>query len=165
MARDVLQMTARNAAVSSLRAFRQRCGAKKGPSAERAPERRLEWQKLRCYKREWRNQFCVSQLSDQELLVEVQVAAGHERDSMARLIALLAEVDERRLYLGGGARPSSPTAPGAAPLGARGVGRIEAARAARRFPVVLELLAAGALTLTAVRLLAPHLTTDNHARC
>ena len=41
-------------------------------------------------------------------------------------------------------------------------GRIEAARAARRFPVILNLLAAGAVTLTAVSLLAPHLTTDNH---
>ena len=42
-------------------------------------------------------------------------------------------------------------------------GRIEAARAARRFPVVIDLLVEGALTLTAVALLAPHLTPDNHA--
>jgi hypothetical protein len=40
--------------------------------------------------------------------------------------------------------------------------RIEAARAARRYPVVLELLRTGALHLTAVRVLAPHLTEDNH---
>jgi hypothetical protein len=45
----------------------------------------------------------------------------------------------------------------------RGVhGRIEAARAARRFPKILDLLADGELTLTAVGLLAPHLTPDNH---
>ena len=37
--------------------------------------------------------------------------------------------------------------------------RIEAARAARRFPRILELLAEGAITLTAVGLLAPHLTS------
>ncbi|PYQ54279.1 MAG: hypothetical protein DMF78_06635 [Acidobacteria bacterium] len=36
------------------------------------------------------------------------------------------------------------------------------ARAARRFPVILEMLAAGTVTLTAVRLLAPHLTSANH---
>lgn len=42
-------------------------------------------------------------------------------------------------------------------------GRIEAARAARRFPVVLELLIDGTLTLTAVSLLRPHLTEENHA--
>jgi len=44
----------------------------------------------------------VAQLSDQELLAEVKVAAGRERDATARLIALLAQVDERRLYLGEG---------------------------------------------------------------
>jgi hypothetical protein len=40
--------------------------------------------------------------------------------------------------------------------------RIEAARLAQRFPVVLDLLAAGALNSTSVRLLAPHLTHENH---
>jgi len=40
--------------------------------------------------------------------------------------------------------------------------RIEVARAARRFPVILEMLAAGAVNLTAARLLAPHLTPANH---
>jgi hypothetical protein len=41
--------------------------------------------------------------------------------------------------------------------------RIEAARAARRFPVILTLLADGSVHLSAVRLLAPHLTQENHA--
>jgi 5-methylcytosine-specific restriction endonuclease McrA len=41
-------------------------------------------------------------------------------------------------------------------------GRIEAARVARRFPVVLDRLAAGELTLTSTGLLAPRLTPDNH---
>jgi hypothetical protein len=40
--------------------------------------------------------------------------------------------------------------------------RIEVARAARRFPVILEMLAAGAVNLTAARLFAPHLTPVNH---
>ena len=40
--------------------------------------------------------------------------------------------------------------------------RIEVARAARRFPVILEMLAAGTVTLTAVRLLAPRLTSASH---
>src|SRR3989442_11124095 len=42
--------------------------------------------------------------------------------------------------------------------------RIEAARACRRFPLILELLASGSLTLTSVRLLARHLTADYVAR-
>jgi len=41
--------------------------------------------------------------------------------------------------------------------------RIEVARTARRFPVVLDLLASGEVNLTAVRLLGPHLTAENHA--
>ena len=41
--------------------------------------------------------------------------------------------------------------------------RIESARAARRYPEVLEALERGDLTLTAVRMLAPHLTSANYA--
>ena len=41
-------------------------------------------------------------------------------------------------------------------------GRIEAARAARKFPVVLEMLSDGSVTLTTVTLLAPLLTCANH---
>ena len=40
--------------------------------------------------------------------------------------------------------------------------RIETARAARRYPEVLDALERGDLTLTAVRMLAPHLTFANH---
>jgi hypothetical protein len=40
--------------------------------------------------------------------------------------------------------------------------RIEAVRTCRRFPQILELLASGSLTLTSVRLLGKHLTTENH---
>ena len=40
--------------------------------------------------------------------------------------------------------------------------RIEAARAARRFPLILNMLAQGSVNLTTVRLLAPHLTPDNY---
>jgi HNH endonuclease len=40
--------------------------------------------------------------------------------------------------------------------------RIEAARAARCFPIVLTMLADGRVHLSAVRLLAPHLTDANH---
>jgi hypothetical protein len=40
--------------------------------------------------------------------------------------------------------------------------RIEAARACRRFPVILDLLTSGELSLTSVRLLGRHLTPENH---
>src|SRR5712691_9821530 len=40
--------------------------------------------------------------------------------------------------------------------------RIQAARACRDFPVILEALASGAMSLTSVRILRPHLTPENH---
>src|SRR5439155_14473377 len=41
-------------------------------------------------------------------------------------------------------------------------GRIEAARAARKFPVILEMLSDGSLNLTTVGLVGRHLTRDNY---
>lgn len=40
--------------------------------------------------------------------------------------------------------------------------RIEAARAARWFPIILDLVADGSVTLTTVAMLRPHLNEDNH---
>jgi hypothetical protein len=40
--------------------------------------------------------------------------------------------------------------------------RIHAARACRSFPVILDHLASGAMSLTSVRMLRPHLTLENH---
>ena len=106
----------------------------------------------------------VSQLSDSELLAEVKSAAQGERHATARLIALLAHVDQRRLYLGEGCSSLFTYCTQVLHLSEHAsYGRIEAARAARRFPVVLDLLTEGALTLTAVTLLAPHLTPANHS--
>ena len=78
------------------------------------------------------------------------------------LIGALAEVDARRLYLGEGFSSLFVYCTRVLHLSEHAAyGRIEAARAARRFPRILDLLAEGALTLTAVTLLAPHLTSDN----
>jgi hypothetical protein len=43
-----------------------------------------------------------SQFSDKELLAEIKRLAEHERVATADLIATLAELDARRLYLGEG---------------------------------------------------------------
>jgi hypothetical protein len=43
-----------------------------------------------------------SSLSDAELLLEMKALASAEREATAQLIAALAEVDARRLYLGEG---------------------------------------------------------------
>jgi hypothetical protein len=44
----------------------------------------------------------------------------------------------------------------------RSFNRIAAAYAARKFPVILDLLAEGSINLTTIRVLAPHLTAGNH---
>jgi 5-methylcytosine-specific restriction endonuclease McrA len=105
----------------------------------------------------------IKKLSDRELLERVQVLADRERETTTTLIAHLAVLDERRLYLGEGCsslfiyctrrlRFSESSA----------YRRVEAARLVRRFPVVLEMLSAGWINLTTIRLLAPELTPANH---
>ena len=103
------------------------------------------------------------QLSDQELLARVQVAAQAERQATAELIVLLIELDSRRLYLGEGFSSLFTYCTQVLHLSEHAAyNRIEAARAARRFPMILDLIAASTVTLTSVRLLAPHLTPENH---
>ena len=104
-----------------------------------------------------------SQLSDAELMAEVTSLAGREREATAHLVAYLAELDARRLYLGAGFSSLFTYCLEVLRLSeAEAYNRIEAARTARRFPVVLDRLAEGSLNITIVRLLAPHLTADNH---
>jgi HNH endonuclease len=120
-------------------------------------------QKLPCYNRGMSPTIAsLTHLSDTDLLSAVTRAAAEERATTTNLIALLAEVDARRLYLGEGCSSLFTYCTQVLQLSEHAAyGRIEAARAARRFPVVLDRLAEGALTLTTVGLLAPHLTVDN----
>ncbi|MPY86910.1 MAG: hypothetical protein GEU99_03215 [Luteitalea sp.] len=103
------------------------------------------------------------QLSDRDLLREVTCLAAGERDATTRLIASLIELDRRRLYLTEGFSSLFGYCTDSLRLSEHAAyDRITAARAAQRFPVILEQLAAGSVTLTSVRLLAPHLTEANH---
>jgi hypothetical protein len=105
-----------------------------------------------------------AQLSNHNLLAQVKRLAAGEREATTRLIAALMEVDARRLYLGEGCSSLFTYCTQVLHLSEHAAyGRIEAARAARRYSQILELLAEGAITLTAIGLLAPHLTTANHA--
>ena len=104
----------------------------------------------------------VATLSNRDLVDAVDRLSTIERSATADLIEALAEFDARRLYLAEGF--SSLFAYCTATLGLsehEAYHRIEAARAARRFPLVLERLRERSLTLTAVGLLRPHLTDAN----
>jgi hypothetical protein len=105
----------------------------------------------------------IGRLSDDDLVARIQGAAAHERRATAELIALLMELDSRRLYLAQGRSSLFTYCTQVLHLSEHAAyGRIEAARAAQRFPVILEKLADGSLNLTAVGLLSPHLTSSNY---
>src|SRR3970040_1776920 len=105
----------------------------------------------------------VARLSDEALVARVKTLAAREREATAVLIAHLAELDARRLYLAEGCSSLFTYCVQVLHLSAHAAyGRIEAARAARRFPVVLERLAEDSVNLTTIGLLAAHLTAENH---
>jgi hypothetical protein len=104
----------------------------------------------------------VATLSNHDLLTETARVVSVERIATAHLIALLAEVDSRELYLAEGYSSMFVYCTQAPHLSeGAAYDRIEAARASQRHPLVPQCLMDGGVTLTAVQLLAPHLTTHN----
>ncbi len=106
--------------------------------------------------------YLLAHLSDAVLLRDLAALVAQDRVTTATLLAHIAEVDARRLYV--------PT--GYASMHAYCVEemrlsedaaykRIQAARAARQYPALFAALADGRLHLAAVCLLAPHLTAEN----
>jgi len=106
----------------------------------------------------------VGQLADQDLVARVKVLAQREREAIATLIAHLAVLDERQLYLAEGCASMFTYCVQVLHLSEYAAhSRIEAARAARKYPLILDMLGDGSVNLTTVGLLAPDLTTENHA--
>ncbi len=104
----------------------------------------------------------IHHLSDDDLLRRVGELTGRSRHTEAALLAHLAEIDARRLYLREACSSLFAYCTERLHFSAGEAGlRIAAARAAHEHPVVLDMLADGRLHLTAVALLAPHLTASN----
>ena len=102
-------------------------------------------------------------LSDTDLLALVKLLAKREREATVTLVAHLAILDERRLFLMEGFASLFTYCVQALDLSEHAAyNRIEVARAVRKFPRILTLLVEGAINLTTARLLAPHLTPANH---
>ena len=105
----------------------------------------------------------VSRLSDEVLLANLKRLAHGSRQTTVELIAHLAEVATRKLHRREGpGRLFGYCTQVLRFSEAAAFNRIKAAKAARRFPIVFDLLADGSVNLTTVRLLAPHLTEENH---
>jgi 5-methylcytosine-specific restriction endonuclease McrA len=106
----------------------------------------------------------LRRLTDEQLLAEVRMRVEGERTATGLVVASLAELDGRALYVSMGYSSLFAFCTRELHLSDKeAYSRIRAARAVRAFPVVLDGLADGALSLTNVTLLAPHLTTSNHA--
>lgn len=100
-------------------------------------------------------------LTDSELEARVKRHVGAERCAMADVVAHLAEFDARRLYLPAGFSSLFTYCCAVLRLSeSEAYNRIEAARAVRRYPRILGFLRDGALNLTTVRHIAPHLADD-----
>jgi len=105
----------------------------------------------------------LTRIPDAELVAHTKALIARERDVTAELVAHLAELDTRDVHLREGYTSLFVYCRDALGLSEwEAYNRIEVARAARRFPVILEMMAEGSVSLTAVRLLAPHLTPGNH---
>jgi hypothetical protein len=107
----------------------------------------------------------VGGMGNEALLFEVERLVKADRTVGAALLVHLGEVDARKLYLARGF--SSMFTYCRVALGmseAEAYLRMRAADVGRRFPLVLERFGSGAVHLSAIKLLAPHLTQDNHAQ-
>jgi len=101
-------------------------------------------------------------LPDPVLLRGLATLVAQDRATTAALLAHLAEVDERRLYLPAAHPSMYAYCIHELHLSEDAVfKRIQVARVARRFPAIFPALADGRLHLSAVVLLAPHLTKEN----
>ena len=102
-------------------------------------------------------------LDDLALIARAGAVAARGREATVALVAAVAELEERDLHMRQGHSSLFGYCREALALSEFDAYRVvAAARVARRFPVILEMLAQGSLNLTSVKLLAPCLTADNH---
>jgi len=103
----------------------------------------------------------VAALTDEVLLNECSVLAARTRSTQAKLILLLSEVDERRLYVRHGFSSLHAFVVGQLRCSeGHSYRMIRAARSARLYPSLYQHIVSGELTLTGISLITPLLTGD-----
>ena len=106
----------------------------------------------------------LDEVTDERLLECVEVLVRRSNETTAELLVYLAEVDSRGLYLGQASASLFAYCVERLHMSeAAAWKRITAARTARRFPRLLEMIARGEIHLSGVTVLAAHLTQENHA--
>jgi hypothetical protein len=104
-----------------------------------------------------------STLTNDELIAEMNRFARCERNDVASLIAHIAEFDERKLHLALGYSSLFLYCCEVLKLSTgEAYRRIEVARYARKYPMILDKLADGSVNLTTVDLIAPVLKPTNY---
>jgi hypothetical protein len=104
----------------------------------------------------------LSQVGDTELVHNLAAIVARDCGTTAEMLEHLAEMEARRLYLPAGYASMSAYCISALRMSEdMAYKRIGAARAARDFPAIIDLVASGRLHLTAVVLLRPSLTPEN----
>jgi 5-methylcytosine-specific restriction endonuclease McrA len=105
----------------------------------------------------------LATLSNEQLLSDLHSLAGHGRVVLARLIAHLGEVEERRLDLASACSSLFDFCVRRLGMGEdEACRRVAAARLVRRFPAALGMIERGEIHLTSLLLLREHLTDENH---
>ena len=105
----------------------------------------------------------LSGLSDDELLASTRRIVGRSNQLLAALLAHLGEVEARGIYrVRGCASVYTYCVYELRMPEDAAFRRARAARIAREYPVVLDKIAAGEIHLTALLMLGPHLTEENH---
>jgi hypothetical protein len=106
----------------------------------------------------------VRRVADHELLSRLERLVKADRALSVKLLVHLGEVEARKLYLERGFSSMYDYCSTALGMSeAETYLRLLAAKSGKRFPLVLERLADGGLHLTAIKLLHPLLTEENHA--
>ncbi|HXC50501.1 MAG TPA: hypothetical protein VN634_06455 [Candidatus Limnocylindrales bacterium] len=107
----------------------------------------------------------IASLSEKELLDHFECLVARDRRTTAALLVAIAEIDERKLWARHACSSMFSFCMERFHMSEQVTAkRLWAARTARRFPVVLDLVARGELHLSAIHLLARHLTAENHLR-
>ena len=107
--------------------------------------------------------YQLDAVSDDALHVQVKVLTGRHNALTAELLAHLAEVDARGIFRERACSSLYTYCVYELRLSEdEAQRRARAAKTARAFPISLEMLAEGAIHLTGLLLLAPHLTQENH---
>jgi hypothetical protein len=107
----------------------------------------------------------VATLSEQELLDHFEDLVVRDRRTTAELLVAIAEIDERKIWAKHACSSMFAFCMQRFRMSEQVTAkRIWAARAVRRFPVILPMVERGELHLGAIHLLAGHLTAENCSR-